>query len=184
MACFCHPSLKRCRGLRLGLVFGWKKPNMNCLTGGNFCLGGLGICPPGSSRSAAAQPGPLGTWPGRSGGKFGDLGNHSPCDALSLLAPLLLWVQPVNWGTVAVLSTPVWHRAALGALTWLWRALGKLRLLLYGQLPGRCSEQGAGSVAESCWGAGSRVWVSLTPFPQVVWGRGCRSSSHGKRELI
>lgn len=72
-ACFCHPSLKRCRGLRLGLVSGWRKQNMNCLTGGNFCLGGLGICPPSSSTSPETQTEPLGIWPGRFGGN-----THSP----------------------------------------------------------------------------------------------------------
>lgn len=86
--------------------------------------------------------------------------------------PLLLWVQPVNWGAVAVLSTPAWHRAALGALAWLWRALGKLRLLLCEQLPGRCSEQGAGSVAERCWGPGSQVCSQAHPFPAGCVGQG------------
>lgn len=75
--------------------------------------------------------------------------------------PLLLWVPPVNWGAVAVLSTPAWHRAALGAPTCLWRALGKLRLLLCERLPGRCSEQGAASVAESCWGG----WLPRSGSP-------------------
>lgn len=49
-----------------------------------------------------------------------------------------LRVQPVNWGALAVLSTPMWHRAALGALTWLWRVLGKLRLLFWKMLRAGC----------------------------------------------
>lgn len=100
---------------------------------------------------------------------LGDLGGTpaAPCDALSLLAPLLLWVQPENWGAVAVLSTSGQPRVHCLPL----ESCGEAEAAALWAAPWKMLR--AGSITESCWGAGCQGQAD--PLPAGCVGRGCWS---------
>lgn len=84
-----------------------------------------------------------------------------------------LRAQPVSWGAPTALCAPARHGAALAGPTLLrWGALGRLRLMLCAQLPGRCSEGVRGPWRRAARGVGSQACSWARPLPALCMGQG------------